>query len=780
VLSRSRSLYLALLGVGYVLIGALRASSDRAFGLVVSLALVPGLVFLWARSAPPTRGEDWVTPVTRSAVRACGFGGALIVAASLAPPGDAPFDAVVTAGGTIASMASLIALSRIAPLGGLFLALRNAESLRVAWAMLGAGCFATAFSALRTLAPDGPIGALAAELASASSGTVALLLSIGHATRLQHMRRADLGAHERLSAALKLGWAGIAIGVPIAVMSSAPASRAINTLAWAVSFAILTACAARDPAEVARRERLLVSATALAAPLAVFAALFADRHASTSMVAAFFVTAGVYLGLASPRVARLLGAREALWIDAVHDAIRATMRSEPEAAMAAALSTLRHAFGPDVPAPELWQLEPPQRVVVDLAGYVQTQTTEAVPKTLLAFAQGEPEQMLRIEVLERLEVRRADVRPPLEWMRARDVVAVMLLSAEEGPVGALLLPRRAHTAPLRLEEVRAIRALGDRLAALLAVAAALARSRGRELIARNLAERGEDRALYFEHVASTFAGKQEALAHRLSTSALMAAYSPAARRVNEDLERVGEIGVPVTLLTPPGADPVPYAALVHGAAKLRPGAFLVVDGADARDRLLSTWNDPEASPLRLADGGTLCILAVAALPAETQAFVAAALAERRAPGVATPLDLRVVVTTSALEASSRAPKASGAGDATAVLEPALAQWLGDRVVALPSWAARREDQRALFLDRIGRLGLRLRGRPMGLDPRALARLVEHEWPGNDAEVNDVLLRAALAAPGDIVTAEELEQIGFVPMASTARRAPQGGPYAVGS
>ena len=111
----------------------------------------------------------------------------------------------------------------------------------------------------------------------------------------------------------------------------------------------------------------------------------------------------------------------------------------------------------------------------------------------------------------------------------------------------------------------------------------------------------------------------------------MAAYSPAARRVNEDLERVGEIGVPVTLLTPPGVDPVPYAALVHGAAKLRPGAFLVVDAADARDRLLSTWSDPESSPLRLADGGTLCILAVGALPVESQAFLAAALAERRAP-----------------------------------------------------------------------------------------------------------------------------------------------------
>jgi hypothetical protein len=773
VLFRSRSLVLALLGVGYVLIGALRASSDRAFGALVSLALVPSLLFLWARSAPPTRGEDWVTPVTRSALRACGFGGALIAAASLAPPGDAPFDAVVTAGGTIATVASLIALSRIAPLGGLFLVPRRAEGLRVAWAMLGVGGIATAFSALRTLAPEGPVGPLAAELASASSATISLLLFMGHTSRLQRMRSADLGAHERLSAALKLSWAGLLLGVPISILSAAPASRSLTSLAWAVSFAILTACVARDPAQVARRERLLVSATALAAPLVLVGALAASRGAPGSLVAAVVLGSGVYVGLVSSRLARLLGARGARWIDAVNDAVRATMRSEPEAAMAAALSTLRHAFGPDVPAPELWQLEPPQRVVVDLAGYVQTQGTEPLPTKLLDFAQGEPEQMLRIEVLERLEVRRADVRPPLEWMRARDVVAIMLLAAEEGPVGALLLPRRAHTGPLRLEEVRAVRALGDRLAVLLAVAAALARSRGRELQARTLAERGEDRALYFEHIVGTFAGKQEALSHRLSSGALIAAYSPAARRANEELERLGTMGVPITLLAPPGIDPIPYAALVHGAAKPRVGPLLVVDGADARDRLLSTWSDPETSPLRLADGGTLCILAVGALPAESQVFLAAALSERRAPGTAAPLDLRVVVTMPAVDAS--APSAA--------LEPSLSQWLGERAVTLPSWSSRPEDQRALLLDRIGRLGLRLRGHPMGLDARALARLVEHEWPGNDAEVNDVLLRAALIAPGDIVTTAELEQIGFVPTASArarGARAPQAGPYAVGS
>jgi transcriptional regulator of acetoin/glycerol metabolism len=167
------------------------------------------------------------------------------------------------------------------------------------------------------------------------------------------------------------------------------------------------------------------------------------------------------------------------------------------------------------------------------------------------------------------------------------------------------------------------------------------------------------------------------------------------------------------------------------------------------------------------------VLALTALPAETQLFLAESLAERRAPGSAAALDVALVVSLASSQGGVPSLVASGA------LQPALAEWLGEHAVALPPWSARPEDQRALLLDRIGRLGLRLRGRPMGLDPRALARLVEHEWPGNDVEVNDVLTRAALVTAGDVVTLAELDQIGFVP--TPARRSSRSpGSYAVGS
>ena len=50
---------------------------------------------------------------------------------------------------------------------------------------------------------------------------------------------------------------------------------------------------------------------------------------------------------------------------------------------------------------------------------------------------------------------------------------------------------------------------------------------------------------------------------------------------------------------------------------------------------------------------------------------------------------------------------------------------------------------------------------MGIDDRALACLMDHRWSGNDIELADVLLRAALNAQGTRVTLEDLEDTGFI-------------------
>src|SRR5262245_38657970 len=116
---RSRSLLLALASVGYVVLASMRSAPGREWGIFVLLALPPLLIVAWARSLPPARGEDWVHPATRRAVRAAAFGGALLAAARIAPAGTAPFEAIAMVGTTTACTASLVALAYIAPYGGL-------------------------------------------------------------------------------------------------------------------------------------------------------------------------------------------------------------------------------------------------------------------------------------------------------------------------------------------------------------------------------------------------------------------------------------------------------------------------------------------------------------------------------------------------------------------------------------------------------------------------------------------------------------------------------------
>ena len=66
----------------------------------------------------------------------------------------------------------------------------------------------------------------------------------------------------------------------------------------------------------------------------------------------------------------------------------------------------------------------------------------------------------------------------------------------------------------------------------------------------------------------------------------------------------------------------------------------------------------------------------------------------------------------------------------------------------------------MALDRLARLGASLKGGPQGIDDRALAMLLEHEWTANELEFRDVMLRAALVSRGRRMTADDLLASGF--------------------
>jgi len=149
-----------------------------------------------------------------------------------------------------------------------------------------------------------------------------------------------------------------------------------------------------------------------------------------------------------------------------------------------------------------------------------------------------------------------------------------------------------------------------------------------------------------------------------------------------------------------------------------------------------------------ADGGTLLLDEINALPAETQERLDRVLAtgEVRPVGLngSQSVDVRVIATT-----SRPLPEDFNAGlaeriSATTVNLPPLRERSGD----IPSLA------RHLLIRCCEQIGLR----PLSIGNDALAVLMRYGWPGNVRQLASVLLRAGLQCEGSSLTAEHFPHI----------------------
>ena len=79
---------------------------------------------------------------------------------------------------------------------------------------------------------------------------------------------------------------------------------------------------------------------------------------------------------------------------------------------------------------------------------------------------------------------------------------------------------------------------------------------------------------------------------------------------------------------------------------------------------------------------------------------------------------------------------------------------------LPRLRDRPEDLRAILNDRLAREGLRTRGVPVGIDDGAFARLVEHTFEGEDAELTALVQALVTACDGEVVRARHVDALGI--------------------
>jgi transcriptional regulator with PAS, ATPase and Fis domain len=161
------------------------------------------------------------------------------------------------------------------------------------------------------------------------------------------------------------------------------------------------------------------------------------------------------------------------------------------------------------------------------------------------------------------------------------------------------------------------------------------------------------------------------------------------------------------------------------------------------------WKD-KPGRLEAADGGSVFLDEVGDLPVDLQAKLLRFLEERRFERVGgnetVTIDTRVIAATNRdLEADVRAGRFRGD----------LFFRLNVIALPLPPLRERAADVPALAEHLLGRLCARYRRRRAALTPEAARVLAAYAWPGNVRELVNVLERAIVLSPKDVIAAEDL-------------------------
>ncbi len=403
-------------------------------------------------------------------------------------------------------------------------------------------------------------------------------------------------------------------------------------------------------------------------------------------------------------------------------------------------------------APSLLRAEPACVHDVDRAGYERVRN---VPWPALVFdlAAREPYGLLRREVLEGVAVRRADVRPALAWMD-RESVAIALaigidaaeLSAEAHgvPPGGLLTFTDDGYTDFSLEEAEEARDLARALRACIDARGAIERAHrhreesvARVAVVETQLERAREARERAEGRVRAMAGSIA----RLDPSAASASRSAERAAFDAALQSRFAATSAVVVTRPPGGAVLTSIAHAHLGSSRAPGPLVIVDCTTEEAHALATWADVARSPLTAAHGGRLVLCDPHALPEDIIEHVAAALAERRAPGEPEALDASIVIVT------------SGAPSAESPLALRFAQAFATPL-AFPTLADRVHDLGTMLRAALAREATRQKGHAVGITDDALALVIEHAFLGNDAELAAFVVRAVHAARGDMVELDD--------------------------
>jgi DNA-binding NtrC family response regulator len=183
----------------------------------------------------------------------------------------------------------------------------------------------------------------------------------------------------------------------------------------------------------------------------------------------------------------------------------------------------------------------------------------------------------------------------------------------------------------------------------------------------------------------------------------------------------------------------------HGSGKQTLARYLFsrspLSGSSFQRRDAREWLVTDADPATLAGFTYLDRVDLLAPPGQGLLLSVLKAMQDRPPGRAVVL------------ASSQTPLRQMAGQG--LLLPDLAFRLSAVRFAIPPLRQRREDIASLAQSLLDGICTRYQQRPVSLGPGALARLLQHSWPGNIRELASVLESALLEAVNGVIRPEDL-------------------------
>lgn len=243
----------------------------------------------------------------------------------------------------------------------------------------------------------------------------------------------------------------------------------------------------------------------------------------------------------------------------------------------------------------------------------------------------------------------------------------------------------------------------------------------------------------------------------VSDAAGVVAHDEASRTLFAMAARVAQTDATVLLTGESGVGKEVVARYIHTNSARRQGPFVAINCAAIPDTLLEATlfgyekgaftgaTQAQAGKFEQAEKGTLLLDEVTEMPLSLQAKLLRVLQEREVERVGgkkpVPLDIRVVAT-------------SNRDMAEAVQKGVFREDLYYRLnvfpILIPSLRQRPGDVVALARHFMAEHGPALGRRGMSLSPDAEKTLQSYAWPGNVRELENVMQRALIMAPGEVV------------------------------